>query len=103
MMTQAFQRIERAASYSPDRLKVLGNAFDGAWASIAGNFDDEAAAKSARMHSQTSFSAWRAARSMTLSGSRPRLFRLWQSATGMARLEQSLHANQVGIALSAEA
>lgn len=48
-MTQALQRIELAASYSPDRLTVLGNAFDGAWASIASNFDDEAAAKSARM------------------------------------------------------
>ena len=40
-MTQALQRIELAASYSPDRLTVLGNAFDGAWASIASNFDDE--------------------------------------------------------------
>jgi hypothetical protein len=28
---------------------VLGNAFDGAWASIAGNLDGEAATKLARM------------------------------------------------------
>jgi hypothetical protein len=48
-MTRAYQRIERAASYSPDQLKVLGNAFDEPWASIAGNFDDEVTAKSARM------------------------------------------------------
>jgi hypothetical protein len=47
-MTQALQRIERATTYSPDRLKVLGTAFDEAWASIAGNFS-EAAAKTARM------------------------------------------------------
>lgn len=47
-MPQARQRIERAATYSPDRLKVLGAAFDEAWASIAGNFSDAAVAQSAR-------------------------------------------------------
>jgi hypothetical protein len=29
------------AAYGPDALKALGQAFDEAWASIAGNFGDE--------------------------------------------------------------
>jgi hypothetical protein len=29
------------ASFGPDALKVIGRAFDEAWASIAGNFSDE--------------------------------------------------------------
>jgi hypothetical protein len=28
------------AAFGPDALKVIGQAFDGAWASIAGNFDE---------------------------------------------------------------
>jgi|RhiMetdeSRZDD1v2_1073273.scaffolds.fasta_scaffold358380_2 hypothetical protein len=32
-----------AASYGPDTLKAIGQAFDEAWASIAGNFGDDPA------------------------------------------------------------
>ena len=47
-MTKTHQLFTKATTYGPDRLKVLGTAFDGAWASIAGNFGDEPAAKTAR-------------------------------------------------------
>ena len=34
-------RVIDAAAYGPDALKALGQAFDEAWASIAGNFGDD--------------------------------------------------------------
>jgi hypothetical protein len=38
-----------SASFGPDALKVIGQAFDAAWASTAGNFTDGASAQSARL------------------------------------------------------
>ena len=36
------RRLIDGAAYGPNALKALGQAFDGAWASIAGNFGDDA-------------------------------------------------------------
>jgi hypothetical protein len=38
-----------SASFGPDALKVIGQAFDDAWASIAGNFTGGASAQAARL------------------------------------------------------
>jgi DNA-binding transcriptional regulator YbjK len=37
-MTKVHQLFPSRSTYSPDRLKVLGDAFDHAWQSLAGNF-----------------------------------------------------------------
>jgi hypothetical protein len=39
-MAEVHQLYRARMTYSPDRLKVLGIAFDRAWESIAGNFGD---------------------------------------------------------------
>ena len=38
-----------SASFGPEALKVIGQAFDEAWSSIAGNFMDGATAQAARL------------------------------------------------------
>jgi hypothetical protein len=47
-MTKARQLIG-AAAYDPATLKILGDAFDEAWESIAGNYNSPLAAEAARL------------------------------------------------------
>jgi hypothetical protein len=39
-MTKVRQLFDQAPTYGPERLKVLGRAFDLAWQSLAGNFGE---------------------------------------------------------------
>ena len=47
-MTKVHQLFSKTTTYGPAQLKVLGTAFDGAWASIAGRFGDKPSAETAR-------------------------------------------------------